>query len=171
MTTKAIKITIMLCFISMYAWGMSEADMALKGKQGKQDALRMQELIDMKLSEEKQVNRVQTIERVPGGWNYKYYREPTLNGRPLVAVVFVPLPESFNVQYKLTKTSIPWFLWSTVRRVGVPYYSKDIHASPVHEYKTQDDCFIAKLKYRAEANETYLKSWVELECSPFNPKP
>jgi len=80
---------------------------------------------------------------------------------------------------------VPWILWSTIYP-GNQYYSNEIHASKVKEYKDEETCQKALSAYRVQVDKAYPQpecedpngctrwvTWatVDLECSPINPKP
>jgi len=83
---------------------------------------------------------------------------------------------------------VPWFLWS-IFYPGGGYSENDIHATPIHEYKNQEECEIARIAYRVEVDKAHpepewtteeikngqcrIVTWprVKLVCSPINPKP
>lgn len=55
----------------------------------------MDELKGMTMHDDWVVDNNLVIQRVPGGWNYKYYDSDF----PAMAVVFVPMPKSFMKEY------------------------------------------------------------------------
>jgi len=83
--------------------------------------------------------------------------------------------------------TIPWFLWSIVRPHGSTP-ANEIHATPIHEYKNQEECEKARAAYQIEVDKAYpyppwpsdrkdgetrIVTWptARLMCSPINPKP
>ena len=65
---------------------------------------------------------------------------------------------------------VPWFLWSTVTPVGVPYFEKDIRAQPVHEYTSKKACELALTQYHKTLVQPPAGPLVELVCSPVYPR-
>lgn len=61
---------------------------------------KLKTIYDLKLHEELRIDGTLTIQRVPGGWNYKYY-EGFVNGYDidwkLSNIIFVPYHNEFQV--------------------------------------------------------------------------
>ncbi len=57
---------------------------------------RTKTIYDLELHEEIWIKASLTVERVPGGWNYKYYENKGNNYWELIQIVFVPFDNWFQ---------------------------------------------------------------------------